>query len=49
MSDQKRAGKKEYKIEACNQKLELNKPVFLFEWAFFFVADSCCFTSTPSF
>ena len=26
---------KKYKIEACNQKLELNQPVFLLEWAFY--------------
>ena len=60
MSDQKRVEKIKYKIEACNQKLELNQPVFLLEWVFYkpvimleflfcFVADNCCLTSTPSF
>ncbi len=27
--------KKKYKTEACKQKLELNQPVFLLEWAFY--------------
>ena len=35
MSDQKRDEKKKYKTEACKQKLELNQPVFLLEWAFY--------------
>ena len=31
----KELGEKKYKIEACNQKLELNQPIFLLERVFY--------------